>query len=88
MTPDQIKTAESIAVAVGGGLTLIFPVSAPLVVVIEKLATAALEAGITPTYVMSAEQASAQAAGIEALKTSAVTSDRAHHPTTPSKGTP
>jgi len=72
----DVKQVEGFAVKLLDGTAKVFPVTAPIVVLIEGILELADEYGIIP-HELPAEQVAAMAAGLAALRASAITSDRA-----------
>lgn len=81
MTIDA-RDVESVVLALGNGLAVLIPATAPVVYIL-KTALAALDAaGVIPqhTDALDVEAVRAQSAGIAAAQASALTSERAHKP--------
>ena len=74
------KEVESVVLALGKGVAVVFPASAPVVGALSVLLAALDAAGIIPqhTDALNVEQVRAQAAGIASAQASAVTSAREH----------
>ncbi len=77
MTFDAAQV-EGFALKLIDGTAKVFPVTAPIMVLIEGIIELADEYGIIP-HELPAAQAQAMAAGLAALRASAITSDRARH---------
>jgi hypothetical protein len=67
---------EGFALKLIDGTAKVFPVTAPIMVLIKGILEVADEYGIIP-HELPAEQVAAMAAGLAALRASAITSDRA-----------
>jgi len=71
----DVAQVEGIALKLLDGTAKVFPVTAPIVVLIEEILAVADEYGIIP-HELPADQVQAMAAGLAALRASAITSDR------------
>ena len=81
MTKEQIESIESITLGIASGVAVAYPPSAPIVAMVKTALNYFMEHGYTfgiPVEI-SAEHAAAIAAGIAAMKSSAVTSFQESH---------
>lgn len=72
MTKDQIDSIKAIAFTLADGVAIVFPVTASVVAIVEKAVNLLEDAGLAP-HELTPEQATAVAAGIAAVRASAVT---------------